>query len=388
MFALVCIYFYLPADHQRCHDLQSNKDDQNAIRILTSRVEKLALNIENARSNCNQLETTQQRTRTATKEETKLVQDVEAFCRSSESLRRRATLEVEQRRKSIAAEEENTTGGRQPRIRSYLPNKSSLAALAEDQAYQSMPGLERPMSSRLPCLCSGQVDFDFSADPAQQSNYSNNAFDDMLRRAKTTSPPRPNAPHGSTYSLRSDFLHREDSQDDTRITSEDFERAMADSISTAEEKKKGFDKPFSDDDFDDFSRLLRQVGKKAWSERPRTYIVLRMIGEVQAMDSFIIEGCKDVNFPYDGEGSIPSCLKGVSARQKFLQKQNLVLSPRTVDLVTGGAHRHLSRWFPCLLQGTDLLIDNVQAEVQTTTLTSSGNWGAAALVKSIKCEAN
>ena len=126
------------------------------------------------------------------------------------------------------------------------------------------------------------------------------------------------------------------------ISTEEFERAMTNAIADAEGRKSRPNKPFADEDFDIFATLLRQVGKQAWSERPRTYLLLRMIGENRLMDDFVFEGCKDIHFPYS-ENRLPNALITSSSRQSFLDMQYLVLSPKSADLVLGGAHRHLGK---------------------------------------------
>ena len=133
-----------------------------------------------------------------------------------------------------------------------------------------------------------------------------------------------------------------DSPNDTSaITSEEFEEKISSAISSAEKRKKEPKEPFSDSDFDVFASLLTQVGKPRWSERPRTYLVLRLIGHVRAMEGFILEGLNDIEFPYASESQLPSCLRGPRARQDFLQQQPLVLAPKAADLVGSGRHRHI-----------------------------------------------
>lgn len=133
-------------------------------------------------------------------------------------------------------------------------------------------------------------------------------------------------------------------QSGVRITSEEFETAISNAITNAEERKGNPSKPFRDEDFDAFATLLKQAGKQSWSERPRTYLVLRIISEIRSMDDFVMEGCKDIHLPY-AANRLPNALSP-SARQSFLDNQFLVLSPKSADLVQGGPHRHLGMFLP------------------------------------------
>lgn len=152
----------------------------------------------------------------------------------------------------------------------------------------------------------------------------------------STTSPAP-LPQLSSSTVRTGDDH---SQSNVHISSEEFETAMTNAIRNAEARKRASHKPFGDEDFDAFATLLKQVGKQAWSERPRTYLVLRLIGENRLMDEFVLEGCKDIHFPYI-ERRLPNALANSTSKQSFLDMQYLVLSPKSADLVQGGPHRHL-----------------------------------------------
>lgn len=126
------------------------------------------------------------------------------------------------------------------------------------------------------------------------------------------------------------------------ISSQEFDVAFESVLVSAQERRIGADKPFSDDVISRIGDLLRSAGKPTWSERPRTYIVLRMIDEVKAMNDFIFEGYKDIHLPYT-EHTLPSSLRSPSSRYNFLREQRHVLSPRSADLVQGGRHHHLGK---------------------------------------------
>src|SRR6266516_2238906 len=100
--------------------------------------------------------------------------------------------------------------------------------------------------------------------------------------------------------------------EDPNLTIPSFERVMA-TLFPAEAKWS----QFTDSDFDLMSRLLAQVGKPQWSSRPRTYAVLRMIDRVDLFDAFILEGLKDIAFPYT-DRRLPTLLSP-TARARFLE---------------------------------------------------------------------
>ena len=137
---------------------------------------------------------------------------------------------------------------------------------------------------------------------------------------------------------------------DSAVLMEDFERNMAQITARAQGHKKS---PFDDDDFLRISDLLRRVGKPTWADRPRTYLVLRLIDQVHTMNNFVFEGLKDIAIPYEEE-QIPAALDSPESRHAFLQKQSLVLiSDKAKDIITKERrHRHLSTSHPYSLFNT------------------------------------
>ncbi|CAN9270265.1 unnamed protein product [Alternaria alternata] len=123
---------------------------------------------------------------------------------------------------------------------------------------------------------------------------------------------------------------------------EDFEERLSSLLSTASAQRMGTDKPYNDETILGVGELLAILGKHDWSLRPRLYLVLRMINEVRAMNMLIIEGFKDIHFPFT-EVDLTSSLKSAASRQSFLRQQRYVLSSRSVDLVQGGRHHHLDK---------------------------------------------
>ena len=161
------------------------------------------------------------------------------------------------------------------------------------------------------------------------------------------------------------------------ISSEKFETTMSIMIAMAQSEKKDPSKRFKEDDILKIKGLLEQVGKPRWSERPRTYLVLWLIDEVQAMDGFVLEGLKDIHMPYTEE-RLPGCLISPGSRHAFLDKQLLVLSSRGADLVSRGPHRHLSEDRRCVVK---LSADTAQAKMLISTSPSSGTWAKVVKVR-------
>lgn len=102
-------------------------------------------------------------------------------------------------------------------------------------------------------------------------------------------------------------------------------------------------KPFKDSVFLQITQLLERFGKRAWSLRPRTYAILRMINRVDTMNTFVAEGLYDISLPYS-QKTLPDTLKDPTIRLKFLEVQSLVLTIQATDIESGdGQHRHFAQ---------------------------------------------
>jgi hypothetical protein len=126
---------------------------------------------------------------------------------------------------------------------------------------------------------------------------------------------------------------------DSTLAIADFEKAIASLFRSIELEQS----QFADSDFDTISHLLTQVGKHQWSHRPRTYTVLRKIDRLDLFDAFILEGLKDIAFPYE-DSRLPNALSP-TAKAKFLQAQDLVLTKATDLEKSNSRHRHLGSRF-------------------------------------------
>jgi hypothetical protein len=56
---------------------------------------------------------------------------------------------------------------------------------------------------------------------------------------------------------------------------------------------------YTDQDLANIARLLQETGRAQWSKVPRIYTVLRLIGQVMAIDLFLEQGVNDMWFPFD-----------------------------------------------------------------------------------------
>ena len=86
---------------------------------------------------------------------------------------------------------------------------------------------------------------------------------------------------------------------------------------------------YSDADIQQISRLLGEQQQLSWSQAPRLYIVLRVIGQLALFDAILERDVRDDWFPFDSV-SVPALLSPV-LRNEFLDTQHLVLT-KAVDL--------------------------------------------------------
>jgi len=102
--------------------------------------------------------------------------------------------------------------------------------------------------------------------------------------------------------------------------------------------------PYTDLDIHQISALLKHI-KTEWSRVPRTYIVLRLIGQLHLLDDFLDLGFNDHWLPV-----IPRNLPGSldsTARANFVQAQSVVLT-KAIDIEKGenGLHQNFARGEP------------------------------------------
>ncbi|KAH8701341.1 kinase-like domain-containing protein, partial [Phaeosphaeriaceae sp. PMI808] len=99
-------------------------------------------------------------------------------------------------------------------------------------------------------------------------------------------------------------------------------------------------KVFAERDIREISGILERAKKVKWSRIPRIYIVLRLIGRLSAVESFVQQGISDTWFPFT-QRSLPEGLCGHSDRSDFLEMQRLVCNTKALNLERAGAgHGH------------------------------------------------
>ncbi|KAH0558930.1 hypothetical protein GP486_004444 [Trichoglossum hirsutum] len=81
---------------------------------------------------------------------------------------------------------------------------------------------------------------------------------------------------------------------------------------------------YTDAEFIQISTYLRNTGRQSWSNVPRLYTVLRLIGQLPMLDAIVDQGITDIWFPFTS-ASLPDDFPP-SARAGFLQSQYVVLS--------------------------------------------------------------
>ena len=103
-------------------------------------------------------------------------------------------------------------------------------------------------------------------------------------------------------------------------------------LSTAEPRGS-----LTDNDLQVISTLLRNKGRITWSNVPRIYTVLRTIGHLELIDSFIEEGLTDFWFPF-ATGSLPDVLTP-TAKTNFVASQSIVIT-KALEFEKGAERKH------------------------------------------------
>lgn len=302
----------------------------------------------------------QRRTVPGSEEQTKLLDEMEEIQTTSAKIKRAATLQLERLTSIVETTAPNINAPnvppRPPPRKTYLagwiPNSDLGQAGVASEAVSPVAS-ELKIPRRLPVTpqprlppCLPPPDTPYFNSPARSQS--------SLRSPQLNSPMSPLASPQSTSSpivemssdpMASSQVSAETTlikQEDTVMSFEDFENTLQNLLAKAASEGMGLDKRYSEDVVSRVSELLSKVGKGTWSDRPRTFIVLRLINEVKVMDSFVSEGFKDVDFPYT-DSTLPRSIKSTTSRHDFVQKQRYVLNTKLADLVQGGRHHLLGK---------------------------------------------
>jgi hypothetical protein len=112
---------------------------------------------------------------------------------------------------------------------------------------------------------------------------------------------------------------------------------------------------YSDSEILEISSLLKHsYNENAWNKVPRTYIVLRAIGQLDVLDRFIELGFSDEWFPVTSR-TLPQILNA-STRDEFVNAQDRILT-KSIDLEkgVGGRHRHFAKGEPVPFKSVSIL---------------------------------
>ena len=130
------------------------------------------------------------------------------------------------------------------------------------------------------------------------------------------------------------------STDPGRIPEDDIEKALSQFCAPpAFDKKKGSQPSISDGTFQRIAELLNHLQAhhyaRGWSDRPRTYTVLRNIQRLDLFQPFIDLGLNDIAFPYTIE-KIPDLIPEDDLKDRFLRHQRYILT--TASQLEDGQH--------------------------------------------------
>jgi len=102
---------------------------------------------------------------------------------------------------------------------------------------------------------------------------------------------------------------------------------------------------FTEEDIQKIEDLLRWCSKDAWGRIPRIYIVLRLIGQLDAIEKFIEEEITDIWFPFHIR-SLTKLLTGEIAQTLFLEVQEVVFNTQALNALSiergEASHGHFS----------------------------------------------
>lgn len=123
---------------------------------------------------------------------------------------------------------------------------------------------------------------------------------------------------------------RHQSIDPGRIHEEDLEKALSQFCAPpAFDRKTGLQPSISDSAFKRIAELLIHLEAHrrlhGWSDRPRTYTVLRNLNRLDLFPHFINLGLNDISFPYTIQ-KLPDVVQGDDLTDRFLRHQRYILT--------------------------------------------------------------
>jgi hypothetical protein len=94
---------------------------------------------------------------------------------------------------------------------------------------------------------------------------------------------------------------------------------------------------YTDSEFTQLSTYLENTGQSSWSTVPRLYTVLRLLNQLDTLETFIEQGITDIWFPFT-QTSLPSTLSP-TIKASFIEHQRVVLS-KSLLFETSSQRKH------------------------------------------------
>ncbi|KAH7413921.1 hypothetical protein DE146DRAFT_12028 [Phaeosphaeria sp. MPI-PUGE-AT-0046c] len=325
--------------------MQKADDDNHQIAELKLHIDRLQRAIEKISRHIYD----RQRTPDVNQDDhTQIVNDMKDIQSASVRLKKRATMQFEH---LTSLSEDHKA--REPRIELEKILVNAQRSTAEQPISSLVPGIDAtsyPYSQPLLTLPSNSSSIRsseaarittstrYSSLLQKQQRWSGSARSAMLTEAPSfQNSPSLTLTRGKSFSSGAPHMRT------SSVSPQEFEEQVSSLLSISSAQGMGINKPFSEELVIRVADLLSAVGKGPWSERPRMYLVLRLLKEVKLMDDFVLDDFKDIDFPCT-ETTLPPCIKESGVQHDFLHVQKYVLSERSVDLVRGGRHRHLGKF--------------------------------------------
>ncbi|KAI4942535.1 hypothetical protein J4E91_010133 [Alternaria rosae] len=124
---------------------------------------------------------------------------------------------------------------------------------------------------------------------------------------------------------------------------------------------------FTENDIQQITTLLQRCSRDTWSRIPRIYAVLRMIGQLDAIEKFIEEEITDIWFPFR-KHSLEKLLTKKTAQTVFLEVQVVVFNTQALTALSlergEASHGHFSNQSDIPLKSIGILYTTSSAVIE------------------------